>query len=244
MFGATAPFAQAGTPPATVTRAAAPFNAEFMRATKLIGKPVRGADGTSIGDLKDLLVDLTRGEVRYAIFGYDPGAFKPEKVYAVPINELILASDGRSLSHANLSRDTIDDAGIAKNEWPLALKRRGAIDIAPEGAMSGQGPLWRASELVGKDVSGRDGKDIGDIKELVIDMKSGKVRYAVLAFGPGWARPDRLFAFPLESFKPEPGKDELMLAIDRERLASMKSFDPKQWHTADDLRVVQVNRAR
>lgn len=37
--------------------------------------------------------------------------------------------------------------------------------------------LQRASDLIGHDVNSRAGKDIGDIKELIVDMQTSKVRY-------------------------------------------------------------------
>ena len=49
---------------------------------------------------------------------------------------------------------------------------------------SGPGPaLMGADTLLGNDVYNKDGEDLGDIKEFMIDMATGKVAYAVLSFG-------------------------------------------------------------
>ena len=49
---------------------------------------------------------------------------------------------------------------------------------------SGPGPaLMGADTMLGNDVYNKDGEDLGDIKEFMIDMTSGKVAYAVLSFG-------------------------------------------------------------
>jgi hypothetical protein len=42
--------------------------------------------------------------------------------------------------------------------------------------------LMGANTLLGNDVYNKDGEDLGDIKEFMIDMASGKVAYAVLSF--------------------------------------------------------------
>ena len=48
----------------------------------------------------------------------------------------------------------------------------------------GPGPsLMGANTLLGNDVYNNDAEDLGDIKEFMIDMASGKVAYAVLSFG-------------------------------------------------------------
>ena len=40
-----------------------------------------------------------------------------------------------------------------------------------------------ANTLVGNDVFNKQGEDLGDIKEIMLDMRSGKAGYAVLSFG-------------------------------------------------------------
>jgi len=60
-------------------------------------------------------------------------------------------------------------------------KRAGA---GPE-TRKGPGPeLMGADTLVGSDVYNLQGEDIGDIKEIMLDMRSGRVGYAVLSFRP------------------------------------------------------------
>ena len=65
------------------------------------------------------------------------------------------------------------------------------------GSSSGPGPaLMGAHTLLGNDVSNKDGKGLGDIKEFMIDMASGRVAYAVLSFGGLLGMGDKLFAVP------------------------------------------------
>jgi sporulation protein YlmC with PRC-barrel domain len=61
----------------------------------------------------------------------------------------------------------------------------------------GPGPApMGANTLLGNDVYNRDGQDLGDIKEFMIDMASGKIAYAVLSFGGLLGLGDKLFAVP------------------------------------------------
>lgn len=68
-------------------------NMNAVRARKLIGMKVNGAQGKSIGEIMDLIVNVDTGDVRYALLALDPGFFKAEKLFAVPLNELSM--DGK-----------------------------------------------------------------------------------------------------------------------------------------------------
>lgn len=43
--------------------------------------------------------------------------------------------------------------------------------------------MTRASKIIGTPVKNPNGDNLGDIKELVLDPRSGKVAYAVVSFG-------------------------------------------------------------
>lgn len=68
---------------------------------------------------------------------------------------------------------------------------------AGAGADSGPGPeLMGAETLVGNDVYNRNDEDLGDIKEIMLDMRSGQVAYAVMSFGGFLGMGEKLFAVP------------------------------------------------
>lgn len=220
---------------------------QYMRASQLIGKNVHGADNKNIGEINDMVIDVASGDVRYVMFEYDPSVFKTGKVYAVPLKSLTLAADGKTLGYQGANREQLDRVATDKKDWKQALANTRYLDsvdtvygMKPENANPN---LQRASDLIGRDVNSRAGKDIGDIKELIVDMQTSKVRYAVLAFDPSLFSAEKMFAFPMSAFKAGPDKDDLMLDVDRQRLDAMKSFDKKMWTSATDIRSIEVNRA-
>lgn len=220
----------------------------FLRASKLMGMNVRGADGKNIGEISDMIVNLSTGDVRYAVFEYDPSIMKAEKVFAVPVQDMDLSADGKFVTYKSMARDQLDRASMDKKDWQRSLANREIFEdidrtYGYQGNMK-NARLVRASDVVGMDVNGRDGKDIGDIKELVIDMAAGKVRYAVLEFDPGWFKSEKLYAFPLSSFSARQDDDELMLNVDKQKLSTMKSFDSKSWDTVNGEQLAQMNRTR
>jgi len=58
--------------------------------------------------------------------------------------------------------------------------------------------LMGADTLIGNDVYNRKGEDLGDIKEIMLDMSNGKVCYAVLSFGGLLGMGEKFFCGTLE----------------------------------------------
>ena len=58
-----------------------------------------------------------------------------------------------------------------------------AGDPGPDMRRGPEPSLMGANTLVGNDVFNHKGEDLGDIKEIMLDMRNGKVSYAVLSFG-------------------------------------------------------------
>lgn len=217
-----------------------PATMQAMRASKLIGMKVNGAQGKDVGEIKDLIVNVNTGDVRYALLEFDPGFFKSEKLFAVPVKELKKDGDKDALHYADTSRQKMERAGVDKADWKKAVYNRRYVEGLDKNygykPVAGTSRSFRASELIGKDVNSRAGKDIGDIKELVVDLNSSKISYAVLGFDPSWTAGEKLYAFPLTAFKMNKDKDDLMLDVDQSMIASMKAFDANKWSSLNDLR--------
>ncbi len=61
----------------------------------------------------------------------------------------------------------------------------------------GPGPrLMGADTLIGNDVYNHKDEELGDIKEIMLDLHSGKIAYAVWSFGGFLGMADKLFAVP------------------------------------------------
>ena len=66
----------------------------------------------------------------------------------------------------------------------------------------GPGPhLMGADTLNGNDVYNEKDEDLGDIKEIMLDMTTGRVSYAVLSFGGFLGMGEKLFAVPWNALK-------------------------------------------
>jgi len=87
----------------------------------------------------------------------------------------------------------------------------------------------KASSIIGTDVVNPKGDNLGDIKEVVIDPRTGKVAYAVVSFGGFLGMGTKLFAIPFSAFAYDVEKNEYVLDVSKERLEKAPGFDPDHW---------------
>lgn len=94
----------------------------------------------------------------------------------------------------------------------------------------GPGPkLMGANTLIGNDVYNHKEEDLGDIKEIMLDMRSGRVAYAVLSFGGFLGLGQKLFAVPWNALTLDTINKRFILNIEKERLSSAPGFNPDSW---------------
>jgi sporulation protein YlmC with PRC-barrel domain len=87
----------------------------------------------------------------------------------------------------------------------------------------------RASELMRANIVGIDDRNIGNIDDIVIDVRSGDVKYAVVAFDRGWFTQDRLVALPLNQFQQVAGRNQFQLPMTQEQVAQAPGFERSRW---------------
>lgn len=90
----------------------------------------------------------------------------------------------------------------------------------------------RASEVTGLVVKNEAGTELGTVEDLVLDLSSGRVRYAALSYGGFLGVGDKLFAVPWDRFQvsvDDDGEEYLVLNIDEETLKNAEGFDQDNW---------------
>ncbi len=89
--------------------------------------------------------------------------------------------------------------------------------------------LMGSESLVGKDVYNQSGEDLGDIKEIMLDMSSGTVGYAVLSYGSFLGVGEKLFAVPWKALRLDKEHKCFLLDVDKDRLKNAPGFDHDNW---------------
>jgi sporulation protein YlmC with PRC-barrel domain len=88
-----------------------------------------------------------------------------------------------------------------------------------------------ASMLTGDPVRNSAGEDLGHIEQIMIDIPSGRVVYAVLAFGGFLGIEDKLFAVPWDVLRIDEKAliESFVLDIDRKTLENAPGFNKDMW---------------
>lgn len=119
-----------------------------------------------------------------------------------------------------MSYETRDTYGMYKTPTPV---------------QDGPGPrLMGADTLIGNDVANMENENIGDIKEIMLDVASGNIEYAVLSFGSFLGFGEKLFAVPWGALKLDTENKRFLLNIDKERLKQAPGFDKDSWPNLAD----------
>jgi sporulation protein YlmC with PRC-barrel domain len=101
---------------------------------------------------------------------------------------------------------------------------------------AGPGPsLMGADTLLGDGVVNGANEDLGDIKEIMLDMNTGQVAYAVLAFGGFLGMGEKLFAVPWQALHLDTVNKRFVLDVEKERLKTAPGFDKDAWPDMDDI---------
>jgi len=108
------------------------------------------------------------------------------------------------------------------------------------GRHAGPGPaLMGADTLIGDGVVNAANEDLGDIKEIMLDMQTGQVAYAVLSFGGFLGMGDKLFAVPWQALHLDTVNKRFVLDIDKEQLQNAPGFDKRAWPDMADAQWTQ-----
>ena len=116
----------------------------------------------------------------------------------------------------------------------VGLKRTGSTTSGPEDH-HGPGPhLMGADTLIGNDVLNKQSDDLGDIKEIMLDMRTGRVSYAVLSFGGFMGLGEKLFAVPWDALTLDTANKCFVLDASKDRLENAPGFDKDAWPNMAD----------
>jgi sporulation protein YlmC with PRC-barrel domain len=86
-----------------------------------------------------------------------------------------------------------------------------------------------SSSICSDHVKNAAGDDLGKIEDLMIDLDSGRIAYAVLSFGGFLKMGNKLFAIPWQALKVDPINRQFILNVRKEVLENATGFDKDNW---------------
>lgn len=86
-----------------------------------------------------------------------------------------------------------------------------------------------ADTLTQDDVKNPEGKDLGKVKEIMLDVEHGRIAYAVLSFGGFMGLGEKLFALPWSALRLDTENKCFILDVPKEQLKEADGFDADNW---------------
>lgn len=96
------------------------------------------------------------------------------------------------------------------------------------------GTSVRVSKLIGQNIQNSQGKEVGEINDIVLDAGSGRIRYVAVTYGGLLGVGNKMFAVPYEAFQCKSDPDDhaktiVVLDVTKEQLDGSEGFDEDHW---------------
>jgi sporulation protein YlmC with PRC-barrel domain len=97
-------------------------------------------------------------------------------------------------------------------------------------------PLERltATSIIGDKVENSQGEDLGTIDNLMINVRTGRVEYAVVEYGSFLGIGGKLFAIPFDELRVAPAEHAFIVNRDKDYLRMSPGFDKTHWPDTND----------
>jgi sporulation protein YlmC with PRC-barrel domain len=131
------------------------------------------------------------------------------------------------------------DVDLPKVETRTEIKRDRNTDLTVD-AKSDHEKVRRtnkASGLIGMEVRNSENQKLGEVKDLVMDMNSGRVSYAVLSVGGFLGIGEKLIALPPGALKATDAGEYLVLNADKAKIQAAPGFAATAWPAPGDPQI-------
>lgn len=104
-----------------------------------------------------------------------------------------------------------------------------------DSANDGPGPnIMAANTLDDEKVINKAGEDLGTVRHIMLDVRQGRIAYAVLSCGGFLGMGEKLFAIPWAALQLDVGNKCFILDVDKEVLKQASGFDKDHWPAMAD----------
>jgi len=92
---------------------------QSLSASTITGTSVQNLQGDDVGSIYDLMIDLERGEVLYAVLSHGGFLGMGTDYFAVPMQALIFSDRDEDLIKVDIDKTILENApGFNKDNWP------------------------------------------------------------------------------------------------------------------------------
>lgn len=152
----------------------------LVRASDLMNATVRNSEDDRIGDIDELAINPDTNHIVYGVLRRGGFLGFGESRYAVSTSELSVPRNGEI--QMNLRNDDFEDReGFDDEKWPTQADSEWSTSWSSDNDTPQRASrIIKATDLIGMNVQCSDGKDFGEINDLVVEPRSGRVVYAIV----------------------------------------------------------------
>ena len=215
----------------------------LIPATKMGMYDVVNAKGEDMGQVQNFMVDPDTGMVAFMVVSFGGILGLTDKWIAIPM-EVIKWDAGAMRFVLDVPRETLERApGLDKSKWPEEFNLKWLDEVytcfgckpywtreatwVPHGAEAAGTLIVSAAWLKGHKIKGRAGEDLGKIDDLIIDLQSGYMTYALADIEAYEHLKGKKAVIPLGAFAISPDGEAVNLNLDKEKLESAPAYDPE-----------------
>ncbi|MEO7043680.1 MAG: PRC-barrel domain-containing protein [Ferruginibacter sp.] len=86
-----------------------------------------------------------------------------------------------------------------------------------------------ATTVIGDKVWNANGEDMGTIKDVMLDIRTGKIEYFIVEFGGFLGIGEKFFAIPFRLMQVDPARKVFRFNEEKETLKKAPGFDHEHW---------------
>ncbi len=151
-----------------------------------------------------------------------PFRFLTSTIVAITLTTPAFAAAPPSSDNSTVNRPRANPPGLDTSR-PVSA-------VAAEVDVFQLGPVQKASDLIGRDVTGSNGEKIADVSDLAVDLESGQALLAILSYGGVIGVGAEHTAVPLTALKLDTtDPDKCHLNSSEADLKAAPKFDASRW---------------
>jgi sporulation protein YlmC with PRC-barrel domain len=226
------------------------FTPKLTQANWIIGHSVVNDNNEEIGTCRDLVLDQNLDRVSYAAMATGGLWSIGETLHAVPWSALKVDPENKTITMSTDKKTLEDSSGFDQKNWPEygdsrwsssepAARKDGEADKKMP-ARKGDFEYRRVTELVGLKIKNKQNENLGEIENLLIDLREGRVVYSHISFGGTLGIGEKMAVVPWSAISVRPRLDTALLDADSKMLDALaleqgKDLDLNDRQTADKL---------
>jgi sporulation protein YlmC with PRC-barrel domain len=234
-----------------------------LKARQLTGLKVENSDGQKVGIVRNLVIDIKTGRLRYVVIGSDGFLGVRASLKVAPSRAISTATTKRQTLAVNATTTQWNHAPVFKSSDLVSLgDPKHAREISRDFEMSPTGvsvaasnlisftgresapnspvpELKFASDLIGMRVVNQNQEKIGEVMDLLVSFGEPRSAFAIISSGRFFHH-EHAYAVPLSALSSSPGESKLMLNANTATLQQPRPFDQHIWEASTGISSNQI----